>query len=371
VGKEVTYASGWNQIDLPAGTLFPNGVDAFFTYDPVDGYAAGDASNTAIERKGWAFIILPTTVTLSSGNATPQTYKKVGWNLVGNPSGVNPARVTGSDVVYITNPANGGQYDAVGVIPPGYGGWAYVSSPDQPVIVSPASADTGVDKFVPDAVLRETAFDKGIIDLREQDYRNFFAPIDAETAKQAILDAQSKGKTLVIFPVDPKNIATIQTADVLYTDVNLPTMRTFITLKASTDVQPLIPGLVSMNDEAAGKSLVFIGAATTLNFGSADGLNKVHFYITMPPGGVPEPQFSSLSSHTGISIKLGDNMLKVTPSNAGVLKPINNLALSSADIVAGVFPNQGGYNLSNYTKEQGFTTYYHLPDGRVGYITSK
>jgi hypothetical protein len=107
------------------------------TIDPTNGTSSGFGY--------WAYFTDPAQVTLGSGRndffallAPPGQYI-----MLGNPSGTEPALVTGADVVYTYDPSAGyTEYTTSALLNPGQGAWVYSSSGNV-ITVTPTASATG------------------------------------------------------------------------------------------------------------------------------------------------------------------------------------------------------------------------------------
>jgi hypothetical protein len=157
-GAPKTYPAGWNLIALPPGTSLP-ATTLLYTLQPNDAdYEALLPGGATVAGFGyWAN--LPSAgsggfsraITLAQG--VPAAYSipvPAGqWVMVGNPSGILPATIQGSDASYTFDPAHG--YQAVTALQPGQG--AFVTStagavvtltPRQPVAQTQPAGSSGI-----------------------------------------------------------------------------------------------------------------------------------------------------------------------------------------------------------------------------------
>lgn len=141
----VTYPAGWNLIALPLGTNLtnadgsltavpPGSVDfeffrlplgpiaALYTWQP--GYGAYGSWQTGVGPGYWAYFTAETKVILgNAGNNGPYsvTAGPGEWVMVGDPSGTQPATVTGADSILTYTQDQG--YLPAALLQPGQGAW--------------------------------------------------------------------------------------------------------------------------------------------------------------------------------------------------------------------------------------------------------
>lgn len=126
-GSTVTYAAGWNMAGGPTGTSF---APAAYFYSWQNGAYVDVTSRAATACQGyWAYFNNPTSVVLPATQpvATQACPLLTGWNLIGNPFGVDavlPAGVT----AYHWNPQRSA-YDIVSSLHPGEAVWVYGDTP--------------------------------------------------------------------------------------------------------------------------------------------------------------------------------------------------------------------------------------------------
>jgi len=125
-GIGVTYHAGWNLIGGPDGTTLP-GTIALLTMGPGDpDYVRLPAQGPIAGGRGyWAFFAADTTITLAgAGQMVAQVPAPPGqYIMIGNPSGVQSAVVSGADDVEVWDNATG-TYQRTTVLGVGQGGWA-------------------------------------------------------------------------------------------------------------------------------------------------------------------------------------------------------------------------------------------------------
>jgi hypothetical protein len=131
MGATVTYAAGWNLAGVPLDTTLP--VDAF-GWDPLTaGYITiGAGAPLKAGRGYWAYFAASTQVRLLAATTESATFRSPpgAWVLVGDPSDVAPANVSGADLLYTWDAAGQG-YVAATALRPGQGAWAYSSAGGQ------------------------------------------------------------------------------------------------------------------------------------------------------------------------------------------------------------------------------------------------
>jgi hypothetical protein len=127
-GQSRTFSAGWNLIAAPAGTDLSSAA-ALYAWQPNDSsYESVSPSGSSNGVGYWAYFATATTVTLAAGSqhAAVSVPAPAGtYVLVGNPSGVAAAAVSGADVLFTYDPASGYQSAGPGaLLPPGSGAWA-------------------------------------------------------------------------------------------------------------------------------------------------------------------------------------------------------------------------------------------------------
>ena len=125
--QEITYATGWNLIGLPAGTLAAETVGPLYTPRSAgEGYEVLPAGAALEAGRGyWAYFDRPTTLQLAEvGPVSARLQLPAGrWALVGNP-GQAPVAVIGLAIVVIYDEAAQAFTYSL-LIPPGHGAWVY------------------------------------------------------------------------------------------------------------------------------------------------------------------------------------------------------------------------------------------------------
>lgn len=125
-GIGVTYHAGWNLIGGPDGTTL-SGAATLVTMGPGDpDYVRLPSQGPIAGGRGyWAYFAADTTITLAgAGQASIQVPAPPGqYIMIGNPSGVQSAVVSGADDVEIWDNASG-TYQRTTVLGVGQGGWA-------------------------------------------------------------------------------------------------------------------------------------------------------------------------------------------------------------------------------------------------------
>lgn len=123
-GVSATYRLGWNIIGAPSGAVLP--VDAF-AWDPVAGRYMVIAAGSPLKGGTgyWAFFYATQAVALPPAGVTVARVSAPAgaWVLVGNPSDVSSATVSGADALFTYDPT-AGVYAAAPALPPGAGAWA-------------------------------------------------------------------------------------------------------------------------------------------------------------------------------------------------------------------------------------------------------
>jgi hypothetical protein len=125
-GVSVSYATGWNLVSGPLFTDFAPASPPLYTFQPGDtDYEKVNGSQDTRDGWGyWAYFNSPATVTLLAGNTDPYTVPVFGgqYMMIGNPSGTQPATVSGADFLYTYSPDAG--YQPATTLAPGQGAWA-------------------------------------------------------------------------------------------------------------------------------------------------------------------------------------------------------------------------------------------------------
>jgi hypothetical protein len=122
-GITVSYASGWNIVAGPTGTVIPGALGPLYTYQ------AGNTAYQTIQPGAqltagqgyWAYFSVGTSgiIPVASGQTITVSLPAGNWIMIGNP-GNTAATVTGADIVYTFN----GTYQTTTTLLPGQGGWA-------------------------------------------------------------------------------------------------------------------------------------------------------------------------------------------------------------------------------------------------------
>jgi hypothetical protein len=124
--SSVTYHAGWNLVGAPDGTRYAGADGPIYTLQPGDmTYEAFPAGTPAIGGAGyWVYFGGARTLDLPDGQGFVTVQLPPGqWVLIGNPSGLRTAPVTGADAVFTYDPGRG--YRAVNSLLPGQGALAY------------------------------------------------------------------------------------------------------------------------------------------------------------------------------------------------------------------------------------------------------
>lgn len=142
-GVEITFMQGWNMVGgIGGGVGTPlQGVDGpLYTFDPEQStYVAVDpASPLRADTGYWAYFDAPTTDVASASMPLPVTVQAPAgkWIMIGNPSAVASAEVSGADAVLIYDAAAG--YQPSFTLAPGQGAWAY-SAVGSEITITPES----------------------------------------------------------------------------------------------------------------------------------------------------------------------------------------------------------------------------------------
>lgn len=133
-----SFAAGWNLISAPPGTDLAAVNDPLFTLQASDtGYEPVHPADGGTTGYGyWAFFSADTSLQLAPGSSDPYTItvSPGQFVMIGDPSGVAPASVEGSDQTLTYDPING--YHQATVLQPGQGAWA-VSQSGGAITVTP------------------------------------------------------------------------------------------------------------------------------------------------------------------------------------------------------------------------------------------
>lgn len=136
--RTVAVHAGFNLAALPAGTTA--NAEATFGFDAqANSYRTLGPNDQPVAGQGyWLFFAADQTVTLGAGSngavtiaAAPGT-----WNLIGDPSGMQAALVSGADAVFTYDQAT--SYTAATMLQPGQGAWAF-SRAGGPITVAPGA----------------------------------------------------------------------------------------------------------------------------------------------------------------------------------------------------------------------------------------
>jgi hypothetical protein len=126
-GSSVSESAGFALIGPPAGTVV--GASAVYAFDPqTNSYRAlGPGEGTQAGQGYWAFFNSDAMMNLGGGSngAVSLDAAAGAWQLIGDPSDMLPALVTGADAVF-TYDAGSGAYVATTMLQPGQGAWAMV-----------------------------------------------------------------------------------------------------------------------------------------------------------------------------------------------------------------------------------------------------
>lgn len=124
--SSVTYHAGWNLVGAPDGARYAGADGPIYTLQPGDTeYEAFPAGTPAIGGAGyWVYFGAGRTLDLPDGQPFVTVQLPPGeWVLIGNPSGLRTAPVSGADALFTYDPGRG--YRAVSSLLPGQGGLAY------------------------------------------------------------------------------------------------------------------------------------------------------------------------------------------------------------------------------------------------------
>src|SRR5579875_243718 len=122
----VLYHAGFNIVGVPSGTILSSATAIYELSADGSSYEAVDPGQPLDGGEGyWAYFATDTTVNIPDGSNAPVSVTAPAgqWQLVGDPSGTQPATVTGADAVYTYDPV-AGQYVATTRLLPGQGAWA-------------------------------------------------------------------------------------------------------------------------------------------------------------------------------------------------------------------------------------------------------
>jgi len=124
--NSVTYHAGWNLVGGPDGTRYAGADGPIFTLQPGDtAYESLPAGTPAVAGAGyWVYFGVSRSVPLPDGQPFVTVQLPPGqWVLVGNPSGLRTAPVSGADALFTFDPGRG--YHAVSSLLPGQGALAF------------------------------------------------------------------------------------------------------------------------------------------------------------------------------------------------------------------------------------------------------
>jgi hypothetical protein len=123
-GIPVSYASGWNIVGGPTGTLILGAIGPMYTYQAGDtAYETIGNGTPLTQPQGyWAYMGAATgSIPLSGPQSLTVALPPAQWVMIGNP-GNTPANVSGADVVYTYSATSG--YQPTTTLQPGQGAWA-------------------------------------------------------------------------------------------------------------------------------------------------------------------------------------------------------------------------------------------------------
>ena len=143
-GITVTYPAGWNLVALPGGTDLSRLAGPVYTLQPGDSsYQTVQTAQGTVTGYGyWAFFSNATSLPLAAGSAGYSVLARPGqFIMIGNPSGNEPATVSGADAVYVFDAARG-SYQPATLLQPGEGAWALSYSGGTISLASAATAGT-------------------------------------------------------------------------------------------------------------------------------------------------------------------------------------------------------------------------------------
>jgi hypothetical protein len=140
-GVTVTYASGWNIVAGPGGTMISGNVGPLYAMPPGStSYQTVPAGTPLQAGAGYlAFFPSGTTATIPQGSASPVTVQLPPgqWVLIGNP-GSTSATVSGADTVLVLSPGST-SYSPGSTLAPGQGAWAVSVAGGQATITNAPS----------------------------------------------------------------------------------------------------------------------------------------------------------------------------------------------------------------------------------------
>ena len=135
-----SYPAGWNLTAFPPGTVLPEGTPLYTLPSGASSYElVTPAQGTSGGLGYWAHFSAGANVILAAGASVAYSVAAAPgqWVMIGDPSGVLPATISGADTVYSYDSAGG--YVAASLLNPGQGAWAF-SGGGGTISVTPASA---------------------------------------------------------------------------------------------------------------------------------------------------------------------------------------------------------------------------------------
>src|SRR5579871_1649737 len=108
--SSVTYHAGWNLVGAPDGTRYAGADGPIYTLQPGDtAYEAFPAGTPAVAGAGyWVYFGAGRRLDLPDGQGFVTIELPPGqWVLIGNPSGLRTAPVSGADAVFTYDPGRG------------------------------------------------------------------------------------------------------------------------------------------------------------------------------------------------------------------------------------------------------------------------
>ena len=143
VGTTRNFAAGFDLISIPAGsTVNAAAIDDF---DPVANTfrTLGSGEQPQAGHGYWAFFNAASSTMLAAGSNQPVSITDANgsWILIGNPSGTQPALVTGASAVFSYDSVQG-KYNATMLLAPGDGAWAMAPAGGVITIAPGATAPT-------------------------------------------------------------------------------------------------------------------------------------------------------------------------------------------------------------------------------------
>jgi hypothetical protein len=126
IAQTAAYGAGWNLIAAPAGTDLSGATGPLYTLQPGDsGYQTVQQSTGTLTGLGyWADFSATATVGLAAGSNAPYSVDAPAGQfvMIGDPSGTEPATVSGADDVWTYTPPTG--YVQSARLTPGQGAFA-------------------------------------------------------------------------------------------------------------------------------------------------------------------------------------------------------------------------------------------------------